>query len=142
MAPNENSPDLYNLSSREELLNSSGQPFISTFTIDLIELSLFYIKQDSVFLVSLSDTQMREYFLGDGLYPLPLITSYQDYAFSYLFNFFVLTRLVLPFADTASNQDTSEDVYLMYQPTANSMFGGSLQPLPGQLTGRPAIQTV
>ena len=139
MAANDTSPDLYSLPSRKELFNASGEPFITTFTIDLIDLNLCYIKQDSVFLVSLNGTQMREYFFGAGLNPLPLITSYQDYAFSYLLNFLLLTRLVLPFADTANNQDTSEHVDLMYQPTANSMFRGFLQPLPGQLTRRPAI---
>ena len=128
------STDLENLPSREVLFSKTAEPFIRSFTIDLVGFNLFFVRNHSVFLVSLSGTQSREIFLRESNSPLEHISSYQNIAFSYLTTFLILTRMVLPFADVFIDQNFARFVDLGFQLTANSMFRESLQPLPGQPT--------
>ena len=139
MSATSSTPDLFSLPGRMDVLfNDTSEQFVTSFAIDLVDLNLFYIRHESVFLVTLSGTQSRErreFMLGTGNVPLPLITSYQDFAFSCLSNFlgFVVTQMVESVANVVENQALSQFADLEFFPTANSMFRESLQPLPGEL---------
>ena len=126
------SPNLLNLPFREVLITTTEQT-VTTFTIDISILNLFYVAHESVFSVSSISNQSREFMLGPGNIPLNFISSYRDFAFSYLTQFFVVTQMVLPIADTFNNQDISEFSDLGFVPTANAMFRRSIQPLPSKL---------
>ena len=128
------STDLSSLPSRQNLLTTTTSPFLSTFTIDIVNLNLFYITKHSVILRNLTGTQSREFFFGDQRFLLEYISFSQNFAFSYLTKFLIITEMVLPFADVSSSHDQQfvDTERLGFEVTANSMFQESLQPFPGQ----------
>lgn len=112
-------------------MNSTTHPSLKTFTLDPADLNLFYINADAVFLVTLTGNQPKEF---DGVSNTEYVSSYRNYAISYLGTFFVFSEIVLDFANGV---DTEFQQYRSLANagvtvTANSMFRQSLQPLPGQ----------
>ena len=124
--------NISSLPSRENLLNHTADPLLSAFTIDLKNLHLIYVSNHSVFFRSLSRNESKEFYLSEKEFPLEHVSSYQNFAISYVREFMVITEMVLPFVKASEYQELLDTTRLRFVLTANSMFQESRQPLPGQ----------
>ena len=131
--------DISSLPSREKLVDNTTFPFPSAFAIDLQNLNLVYVSNHSVFLRSLNEDQTKEFFLGNDNFPLEYVSLYQNFAISYVTEFLVVTKMVLPFANPWDHQELLHFDHLGYVPNAKSLFQECLQPLLGQLAGMPGM---
>ena len=123
------------LPSRENVLKNSAYPLLRAFAIDLFNLNLVFVSDQSAFLRKLGGNQSRQFFVGEFHDLLNYVSSYQNFVISYQQTYLVITKMVLPFADIFGNQDLAEFVDLGFRLTANILFQESLQPSPGQLVG-------
>ena len=123
--------NISSLPSREDVVNNTAYPNLSAFTIDLLNRNLVYVSSHSIFLRSLSAKQPREFYLGEQVQPLNIVSLYQNFAFSYVTEFLIITEMVLPLANVNDHQNLADYGTLGFTPTANSMFHESFQPLSG-----------
>ena len=123
--------NISSLPSHERLLDNTAYPFLSAFTIDLLNLNLVCVSSHSIFLLSLGENWSKEFYLGERNFPLEHVSLYQNFAISYLTENVVVTEMVLPFADPFVDQELANYARLGFVLTANSLLHESYQPLSG-----------